>query len=423
MKPTNIVRIVLSLAWKDLQVIFKDRGLLVIIIGLPMVIAMLNGVVNQRMSQSGSEGLTFPVIVVNEDDGTYGTQMVEVLKGISVLKVTELESVAVAEQQVRDSKALAAILIPPSLTKNLAAYQPSEIQVMIDPTQQQIARIIPGIMNEVVGPFVVQGEVSHAIQTVLSEAPGYQQLSETARQGLVSQNVAVQMSQVQKMITDPWIKVDMRTQTGQEMVTIPSNLFVLFVPSFTVMFAFFIVGAMASELLQEKQQGSMRRLLAAPIAPWTIIAGKMLAYIGLVVVQVILIFAVANLAFDMPLGRSLAGLLAVTLAMGLASTGLGMVVAALARTDRQADSIGILLGFVLGALGGCFVIGSPVPLYKSGGLIETIARLTPQAHALEGFDKLLNQGAGLASVLPQVGILCLFAFVFFLVAVWRFKYE
>ena len=132
---------------------------------------------------------------------------------------------------------------------------------------------------------------------------------------------------------------------------------------------------------------------------------------------------ISNAAFDMPVGRSLPGLIVVSIAMGLAATSMGMMIASLSKTDKQADTIGTLQGFVLGALGGCIVMGSPVPLYNQGGTIETISRLTPHAHALMAYGKLLNQNMGLVDVLPQVGILLLFTLVFLLIAVWRFRFE
>jgi ABC-2 type transport system permease protein len=100
-----------------------------------------------------------------------------------------------------------------------------------------------------------------------------------------------------------------------------------------------------------------------------------------------------------------------------------MLLASIAKTDKQADTTGLLLGFVLGALGGCFVFGSPVPLYKGGGVMQTISLLTPQSHALMGYDILLNQGGTIAQVLPQVLILLGFAAAGFLIASWRFKFE
>jgi ABC-2 type transport system permease protein len=422
MKPLNALQITLAIAWKDLQVILKDRGLLVVIIALPMVFSMLQGIVNQRFSEENQNQL-FPIALVNQDEGSAGQQIEKSIDSINVLQVFKPDSVNEARQDVLDSQVLAAVIIPQDLTGNLMAYRPSQIEVIIDPTQEQFATIITSLMDEVVAPAAIQSEISYAIRTLLSENQTYQQADDHTRRAFEAQNIAVQMTQVQKMQTDPWINVTARTQAGDEVVVVPQNLFALLVPSFTVLFAFFIVGSMSSELLKEKREGSLRRLIAAPIHPWMVIAAKMLAYVCLVLIQVGLIFGVASLLFDMPLGRSPVGLLLVSAAMGLAATGMGILVAALARSDRQADSVGLLLGFVLGALGGCFIIASPIPLYKGGGTMEIISKLTPQAHALMGYDILLNEAGGAVQVLPQALVLLGFALVTFLIASKRFRFE
>ena len=421
MKP-NPIRVALSAAWKDMQVIFKDRGLLAIIIGLPLVMSVLNSYVNQQMNAS-NEGVTFPVILVNQDDGLYGKQIESILETIDVLEITNLESSEAAIDQVRDSKVLAAIILPSDLTEKVDGYEQSTVEVVIDPTQEEFATIITSIMNEVVGPVVLQGEVSHAIRTLYSEVPAYQQLDADTQLALERQSFGVQMAQVQKMEADPWVAIEARTLAGEDVVILPENMFALFVPGFVVMFAFFIVGAMGAELLQERQQGSLRRLMAAPIPRWTVIIAKMMGYIGLVLVQVLIIFGVASLFFEMPLGDSIGGLLLVSVALGLTSTSMGVMIAALSRTDKQADSLGMMLGFVLAALGGCMVIGSPVPLYNQGGMVQIVSRLTPHAHALLAYGTLLNEGGGIIDVLPQVGILLAFSAAFFGIAVWRFRFE
>jgi ABC-2 type transport system permease protein len=421
MKP-NPIRVALSTTWKDMQVLFRDRGLLAIIIGLPLVMSVLGSYVNQQMSSS-SEGVTFPVILVNQDNDLYGKQIETILKDIDVLDITRLDSPEEAENQVRESKVLAAIILPSDLTEAVNSYTQAQVEVVIDPTQQEFASIITAIMNEVVGPVAVQGEISYAIRTLLSEIPAYQQADAATQNAVAMQSFGVQMAQVQELANDPWVSIESRTLQGEDVVILPDNMFALFVPGFVVMFAFFIVGAMGAELLQERQQGSLRRLMAAPIPRWTIIIAKMMAYIGLVLVQVLIIFGVASLFFQMPLGSSLVGLILVSVVLGLTATSMGVMVAALARTDKQADSIGMLLGFVLAAVGGCMVIGSPVPLYNQGGTVQLISRLTPHSHALMAFGKLINEGAGVVDVLPEIGILLAFSAVFFLIAIWRFRFE
>jgi ABC-2 type transport system permease protein len=269
---------------------------------------------------------------------------------------------------------------------------------------------------------VLVGELSYGIRSLLSDYTPYQQADEGTRRAFEAQSLAVNMAQVQKMQAEPWIKVTPTTISGEEMVMVPNNIFAMIVPSFTVMFAFFMVGTMAAELLKEKKEGTLRRLMAAPMPRGSIIAGKMLAFLLMVCIQVSLIFGAASLIFDMPLGESFLGLVLITLGLGLSVTGLGMMVAAISKTDRQADTTGTLLGFILAGIGGCISFGV-VASYKAGGTLEMVAKLTPHAHALIGYDALMVSGKGLLYVLPQVGILCLFALVFFLIAIWRFKFD
>ena len=58
-----------------------------------------------------------------------------------------------------------------------------------------------------------------------------------------------------------------------------------------------------------------------------------------------------------------------------------------------------------------------------GGFISILARLTPHAHALEGFLKVMADGEGFIAILPELGILLGFATVFIVIATRRFRYD
>ena len=148
----------------------------------------------------------------------------------------------------------------------------------------------------------------------------------------------------------------------------------------------------------------------------------MLAYMLLACLQVLLLFGVAHIAFDMPLGQSPVGLVVLTLVVALTSTALGMMVAALAKSANQADNTGVILGLVLAGISGCISM-SAEPVFRSTGFMGTLANLTPHAYALEGYYSLMAENATFVTILPQVGILLAFGVVFFLVAVYRFKFE
>ncbi len=101
---------------------------------------------------------------------------------------------------------------------------------------------------------------------------------------------------------------------------------------------------------------------------------------------------------------------------------MGMLVAALSKTPQQADNIGTVLGFVLAGIGGCIAV-TPTPLTRSEGFMGVLSKLTPHAHAVEGYYRLMGENATFVQVLPEIGILSAIGIAFFVIATWRFKFE
>lgn len=414
-----MIRTTLAVAGKELLVLLKNRGTLAVLFLLPIVLSSVFSSMNLAMMGSPEgeeEAMTLPVVLVNQDGGAHGQQVEKILADIKALEVATVVSVEEANQRVVDGEALAAVVLPPDLSANVDAYQASKVQVLIDPTQEQYASLITGIMNQVLTPVVLQGEIQYGIRSAMDRSSQFEGIAPDLRRAIEAQTLGVIMTQLQKAQETPWIAVRREGLEGVE-AKAPWNPIAFTMPGFTVMFAFFLVGVIAQTLWAEKEQGAFRRLLAAPMPRGAIIAGKMLAYMLVVCLQFTIFFALGNLAFGMPLGKSPLGLILLTLAVALTATGLGMLIAALSRNSRQADSLGMVLAFVLAALGGCLY-----PLFRMEGLIGLLSRLTPHAHAMIGYMNLF-EGASLAQVLPQVGILAGFGVVFFLVAMWRFRFE
>ncbi len=108
----------------------------------------------------------------------------------------------------------------------------------------------------------------------------------------------------------------------------------------------------------------------------------------------------------------------VSLAAAATATGLGVLVASLARTEAQVGGLAVLLLLTLSALGGCFV-----PRFIMPEWLQTIG-LDPSRLGAGCVLRLV--GAGLWTpfeVLPKVGALAAFAIVFFVIGVWRFRFE
>jgi ABC-2 type transport system permease protein len=430
----NVMRNTLKLAGKDLKILFKDRGQLAVLFVLPLVFALMLGAphavgATNLVSASGEAKLSIGVYLVNEDEGPYGAQVEDVLRSIQPLRILTSRSVDRADEKVADGEAPAAIIIPADFSATINANQPTRIQVIKDPARQAEAQVVAGILREVLTELSVRAEIEYGIRAVFEKTGALERADPETTRAVQAQTMGTIWTAVQEIRSSPAIVVQRQDLAKEERTLVASGvIFGVIMPVFSTMFSFFLVGFMAESILKEKEAGSFRRLLAAPIQPGTVVAGKMVAFIGVVFLQMLVMFGICNLLFDMPLGDPL-GLLALTLALALAATGLGMLLGSLAQTGKQAGSIGMLLGFVLWFASGftSFAIDltggqiqSHVPIE---GLKYYISQLTPHAHAINGYYKLMIYGAGLVDVLPNILALLGFGVVFFLVGLWRFRYE
>ena len=408
-----------AIAWKNLLVLSKDRGGLAILFLMPLLFATLISI--SAGGGGGGEddaGVHFDVYVVNEDAGPYGEMVENVLAEMTMLRIETLDSAAEADRLVGEGERLAAIIIPAGFSKQIDAYDPTEVRVLVDPINQEYASQVTGLVNYAVAPPTVQGELQYGIRTVLDESGALDEAAPEMRQAAEAQILGAIMTQLQVMETDPPIAViaeEKVEQAGEGF-----NVFAIVIPGFAVMFAFFLVGAIAQAMHTERDHGTFRRLLAAPLDRGVIIAGTMLAFMIVVFFQVVFLFGVAAGVFGMPLGSSVAGLLLITLALSLAVASLGLLLASVTRDGKQAGTLGMILGFVLAGIGGTIL---SFRVYEAEGPLGMVGLLTPHAHAAEGFNRLMIDGSSFVNVVPQALILFGFALIFFVAAMYLLKFE
>ena len=171
-----------------------------------------------------------------------------------------------------------------------------------------------------------------------------------------------------------------------------------------IMFLFLTVQFGVLGLLEERQNGTMGRLLAAPISRRSIVAGKALTSFVLGVVSMAVLVVGTTLLLGASWGNSL-GVAILVLAGVIAAMGIMFVVAAVARTPEQAGNVQSIIAFVLAMLGGSFF-----PIAQAGGFIARLSLLTPHAWFLRGLGD-LAAGGGVGAVFPAALYIALFGLV------------
>jgi ABC-2 type transport system permease protein len=168
----------------------------------------------------------------------------------------------------------------------------------------------------------------------------------------------------------------------------------------------------------ERQLGTLRRLLTTPTGKGTFLLGSILGNVFWALVQMTLLVTFGVLVMKVNWADNPAALAVMMTASALAAAALGTMLGTFVKTDSQASGLSIMLGMVMALLGGCWY---PIELFPQ--VVRNVVKILPTTWAMQGMLNILLRGQGVVGILPEAGILLGFASVFFVIGIWRFKYE
>jgi ABC-type multidrug transport system permease subunit len=193
----------------------------------------------------------------------------------------------------------------------------------------------------------------------------------------------------------------------------------ILVPSYTVMFAFFLVLSVGWLFVAERKHGTLARLRAAPLTRAQILLGKLLPCLFVSLAQGFFLLAAGWVLFGLTWGSRPDLLAAVIVCTSAAAVGLSVFVASIARTETQVAVYGTLLVLVLGG-----VSGSLMPRDLMPEKMKTASLATPHAWALDAYSQLLATSTpNPATIATACGVLLAFGAVFTALAWWRMDLE
>jgi ABC-2 type transport system permease protein len=178
-----------------------------------------------------------------------------------------------------------------------------------------------------------------------------------------------------------------------------------FPASMAIFFLFFTAQFGILSLLAERRQGTLPRLVAAPIPPWAIVAGKAIGSFILGVVSMTVIVVASTLLLGAEWGNPI-GVAALIVAAVLAAMGITALITTLARTEEQAGGWNAIVAVTLGILGGAFFDLSQAP-----EVLSRLSFLTPHAWFLQGLDELAAPSATLGDLALPIAVLLVIAVI------------
>ena len=164
------------------------------------------------------------------------------------------------------------------------------------------------------------------------------------------------------------------------------------VPSFTVMFPFFLAMVVGWVFVTERRQGTLKRLRFAPVSRVQILLGKLLPVFVLSMGLAAFLLLAGRFIFQMnwgpeawPLWEQIAWLLPIVVATSFASMGLALLVAAVSRSEIQVALFGALPVLVMALVSGCIL-----PREMMTASAQALSWFTPHGWALAAYRELLG---------------------------------
>lgn len=406
---------IVAIAWKDLRSTMRDLPALAMMLLAPLALAALLG-----FAFGGGEGFSISatkVVVADADEGpsagstdtrpTAGALVVGVLEdpGLAdLLDVSAAPSAQAARERVDDGTDSVAVIIPDDFSDVVyGSAGRTAIELYENPTQGIGGDIVESIVEQTLLTFNGGGAAAAAAVDLAPEGGQAAELAQEAAAEYVRENAGarVQVAQRPPELPDAQKSKDIGV-TG------------VILAGMMVFFLFFGASNVARTILDEDQAGTLPRLFTTPTPRQTILAGKFVSVFATVAVQAVLLLLAGRLIFGIEWGR-LDAVAALTITAAAVASGLALLIISLVRTPAQAGAIGAGVYLVLALLGGNFVGTAAM-----AGAYATIQKLTPNGWLLRGWGTTMR-GGGLTDIGLNLLVALLFAIVFFVVAVLRFR--
>ncbi len=370
------MRIALIIARRIIRQRVRDRTALIFAILTPLGLALAFSVLLPN------DFSTFHTrfVVVDQDAGPMARVLADdVLGGVIVARVADVDTLdteSAATEEVRAGEASAAIIIPAGFSSAIQSGSPTELRILG-------------------GEYAISLEIARSIVSRFANDVGAVQLMVTTAvaTGGTADPAIIQSAQAALADPGPISVITQATEHRQ------ASLATFYGAAMAIMFVFFATQYGALAILADRQAGTLPRLLAAPIAPGSIVLGASLAglVLGLISMTVLVVATTVLQGADWGPPVLLALLI---VAAVIAAMGISMVVSSLARTAQQAGGLNAVVAFSMAAIGGVFV-----PLSQAPETMVGLAQITPHAWFLRGIDTLSGGSPGVVDIAPSLAVL------------------
>lgn len=393
----------LSTLRKEFLVLTRDRSGLAILFLMPMALVILMALIQDAPFRDYQE-LRIPLAIINHDNGDLGKRIEQGLVDSKIFEVTSFGgSESEARGAVENSTYEIGIIIPADASEKLDR----RVDLFVEETMQSMgledttATLKDTTNTEAVIAVFFAPDVKKSFRNSVLSSIRHVSSRLEIQTMLSAFREVVNQEQQDSAQADfrEFIRFSESDANGQETAGAGLNSVQHNVPAWTLFGMFFIVISLAGSMIRERNEGSYLRIQVMPGSYLTVMAGKITTYLGVCLVQCLLMISTG--IFLLPLtglpqlviGHNLLAIAVAAVCSGLAATGFGVLVGTIFSTHQQASTFGAVSVVILAALGGIWV-----PVYVMPEMVRALAELSPLYWGLNAFQTVFLTPGSVASI-------------------------
>lgn len=362
----------IKLALKDLKLFFADKRAMLLTFAVPIALISLFAFAFGGAGQTKGSSRPTTLVMADEDKTVASKNIITQIDSLKEFNVA-LTSLDSAENLVKKGDESAILVIHKGFSDSLNAGNKPPIEFKYDAAKEAEVGILQGaLIGKLMGIIGAKSMLKGAITKFDFENPDLDSATREKIHAQIADNFSSDATNKQ---TESFIQ---STPLIAEAENSPGLIHA--VAGTAIMMLLFSVVGMGASMLDEKQEGTLKKLLYSPLSPNSILFGKMISANILSSLQLVVMFIFAKLVFGLDIFPHLPSLLLMIVATAYACSSFGVLLASFAKSRQQVQGMSTLIVLVMSCIG-----GSMIPTFVMPAFMQKLSVFSVNYWGIQGF--------------------------------------
>jgi ABC-type Na+ efflux pump permease subunit len=375
---------------KDLSLFIANKKGLFLTFLLPILLISLFAFAFGGIGNNSNEIKQIELMYTDNDKSVTSQKIISSLDTLKEIKMT-----AVIEKKgvdlLKRGKKIGLLIINKGFEDSIKRGKKIPAKLKYDASHPFEYGILKSIVTGKIMSSGMKVLIKNKVNTYLNDKSAY--LSESKKSDIIKE--------FENNVTNDSKKFSLETESISNKENNNKNLgLIQAVAGTSIMMLLFSIAGIGGGLLEEKESGTLTRLLYSPIKATDILFGKMGAIIIVSISQLFIMFIFSWLAFGLDIFNDLLSLTVLTIAVAFSVSSFGIFLVSIAKTRQQLQNLSTIIILLMSALG-----GSMIPLFIMPTIMRKIAVISLNYWGIQGYYDIFWRMLPFTDVLPRIFVL------------------